>query len=579
MVGTRFAGLELHALGCRRLACAVCILLLGVSSLFIPHQASAQQDSLREVLRFRCEQLRQTGTFQIGTAEIAAILALPHFYEVRDFMPAWTQARDVGDFLRSADEAFRDGLDPEDYHLSEIRRLMAVARGAATPSDEVVADLEMLLTDGFFRLVYHIEFGKVDPVRLEPSWNIYKDFGDEDPAGWLESALGSPSVFEFIESKKSQHPLYLRLKAALKEYRRIGDEGGWNPVPAGKTLRKGMDDERVVALRGRLAICGDLPDTVSAASTVFDDDVERAVMRFQERHGLDVDGAVGAKTLEAMNVPVEQRINQLRVNLERARWVLQDMTDTFVLVNIAGFRVYYVRENELDWSTRAQVGSTYRETPVFRSQMEYLVFNPAWTVPPTILVKDVLPAIKNDIGYLTEKNMVVLDRGGRKVDPAAVDWHVFSGSDFPYFIRQEPGPGNALGQVKFIFPNEHIVFLHDTPSRSLFAKSERTFSSGCIRVEDPLDLAEMLLAGQDGWDRAKIVEVLDRGKTQTVSLSQPVPTLVLYWTAFATLDGSCNFRKDVYKRDASVLEALAGKPVIRKRQELQRPCLIGSGPR
>jgi murein L,D-transpeptidase YcbB/YkuD len=565
VIGTRPAGLRSRGQICARGGWIGGMLLLGVLTLLIPRVASTQEES------------RQTGAFQVGKAEIAAIIALPHFYEMRDFMPAWTQTDDIDNFLRAAEEAYRDGLDPEDYHLSEIGRIAADVRAAAAPANEAIADLEMLLTDGFFRLVYHIEFGKVDPVRLDPSWNIYKDFGDEDPARWLESALGSPSVFEFIESKKSQHPLYSCLKATLEKYRRIGEEGGWEPVPAGETLKKGMEDDRVVALRERLSIVGDLPDTVSTTLARFDEDVERAVMRFQERHGLDADGAVGARTLEAMNVPVQRRIDQLRVNLERGRWVLQDMTDTFVLVNIAGFRVYYVRENKFDWSTRAQVGSTYRQTPVFRSQMEYLVFNPTWTVPPTILVKDVLPAIKKDMGYLTEKNMVVLDRSGRKVDPGAVDWPRFSGSDFPYVIRQEPGPGNALGQVKFIFPNEHFVFLHDTPSKSLFNKSERTFSSGCIRVENPIELARLLLDSQNGWDAAKFEQVIVGGKTQTVYLSRPLPTLLLYWTAFATLDGNCNFRNDVYGRDPAVLEALAGKPVIRKRHEAQRERPLGSG--
>jgi murein L,D-transpeptidase YcbB/YkuD len=448
------------------------------------------------------------------------------------------------------------------------------AAGAISHEDE--ADLEMLLTDGFFRLVYHMEFGKVDPVRLDPSWNIFKDFGEEDPAMWLETALASPSLFDFVESKKSQHQLYACLKATLEKYRGIEESGGWEPVPPGRTLKKGMEDERVVNLRVRLRIAGDLPDTLPAVSPLFDDDVEKAVMRFQERYGIDVDGAVGPGTLEAMNVPVEQRVDQLKVNLERGRWVLHDLNDTFILVNIAGFRVFYVKDNRIEWVTRAQVGTPFRQTPVFKAQMDYIVFNPTWTVPPTILAKDVLPAIKKDMGYLAVKNMTVLDRGGKRVDASGIDWGQYTGSSFPYVIRQEPGPGNALGRVKFIFPNEHFVFLHDTPSKALFDKSERTFSSGCIRIENALDLARLLLAGQEGWDAAGIDKVIAEGKTRTAYLSKPLPTLLLYWTAFSTPEGGCNFRNDVYERDPAVLEALAEKPLIRGRHEAQRDRVLGS---
>ena len=278
---------------------------------------------------------------------------------------------------------------------------------------------------------------------------------------------------------------------------------------------------------------------------------------------------MGKASLEALNVPVESRIDQLRVNLERGRWVLQDFTDTFLLVNIAGFRVYYSVENMVKWSARAQVGMTYRQTPVFKAEMEYLVFNPTWTVPPTILKNDVLPAIQKDIGYLAEKNMVVLDNSGKVVDPGSIDWAGYAGGNFRYTIRQEPGPTNALGRVKFIFPNKHFVFLHDTPSKSLFERSERAFSSGCIRVEHPFELAELLLADK-GYDQAKIAQVLDTGKIENVYLTKPLPVLLLYWTTFTTLEGQCNFRKDVYGRDPGIIAALDGPIVVRKEHEDER---------
>ena len=267
---------------------------------------------------------------------------------------------------------------------------------------------------------------------------------------------------------------------------------------------------------------------------------------------------VGRGTLAALNVPVEARIDQLRVNLERMRWVFRDVKDVdeFLLVNVAGFRAYRVRDQEFVWSARAQVGKPYRKTPVFQAKMTYLEFNPTWTVPPTILRRDVLPRLEKDPGYLKQKNMRVLDLNGRVIDPATIDWSNVSRRRFPYMIRQEPGPQNALGRVKFIFPNKYFVFLHDTPSRALFERSERAFSSGCIRVEKPLELATDLLAPNEGWDRQRIDEVVASGKTTRVNLERGMPVLLMYWTAGVQADGTVMFYNDVYDRDQRVLEAL-----------------------
>jgi len=319
-----------------------------------------------------------------------------------------------------------------------------------------------------------------------------------------------------------------------------------------------MEDDRVPTLRRRLEIEGDMTTGAGNGSRRFDDPLRDAVIVFQERNGLDPDGVVGPRTLDALNVPVERRIDQIRVNLERARWVLRDVQGDYLVTNIAGFRVYLVRDHEIVWSTRAQVGKPYRKTPVFKAELEYVVFNPTWTVPPTILRNDVLPKIKSDPDYLRQKNMVLLDRGGKIVDPAGLDWSAIGDRGFPYVVRQEPGPGNALGRVKFIFPNSHFVFLHDTPSRALFERADRTFSSGCIRVERPLELAELLLDDPGNWNREAIDAVLDSGKTRTVFLDKPIPVLLLYWTVRLDPSGEdrIGFYRDVYDRDDAVLEAL-----------------------
>jgi murein L,D-transpeptidase YcbB/YkuD len=252
---------------------------------------------------------------------------------------------------------------------------------------------------------------------------------------------------------------------------------------------------------------------------------------------------------------VEARIDQIRVNLERGRWLLHDLPDSFVVVNVAAFRVYLVVKGEAVWSSRCQVGKEARQTPIFRDNMRHLVFNPTWTVPPGILAKDVLPSLRRgDLSVLKRKKLKVIDKSGRVVNPGSVAWSKVSAG--AYTFRQDAGPDNALGRVKFMFPNSYSVYLHDTPSRDLFEEPSRAFSSGCIRVDKPLELAERVLADPK-WNAAAIQRTVDAGKTVTVTLKHPLPVLLLYWTAFPWgHGGDVAFAKDIYGRDARILKAL-----------------------
>ena len=261
-----------------------------------------------------------------------------------------------------------------------------------------------------------------------------------------------------------------------------------------------------------------------------------------------------------MNVSIERRVGQLRVNLERAR-VLRDIPDTAVVVDIAGFEVSMFRDGQRLFNGRAQVGRPYRSTPVFSDTITYIEFNPTWTVPPTIFKNDVLPAIKRDPGYLAKRDMQVLTMDGREVDPAAVDWDLYPRQGFPYMIRQRPGPANALGRLKIMFPNEHMVYLHDTPSRELFKRSERTFSSGCIRVENAEQLAALLLDDPDQWNVSAVNATIADKQTNRVSLREPMPVYLVYWTVQVADDGEVEFKRDPYGRDTLMLEIL-DKPLV-----------------
>jgi murein L,D-transpeptidase YcbB/YkuD len=331
-----------------------------------------------------------------------------------------------------------------------------------------------------------------------------------------------------------------------------------------------MSDERVPVLRARLIATQDLA-TPDMHLPTFDDAVEAGVKHFQRRHGLETDGVVGQKTLAALNVPVEARIAQIRANLERARWMLHDLPDTYIMVDIAGFSVRVYRNDTVVWETRAVVGQPYRMSPVFRSTLTYLDLNPTWTVPPTVLEEDLLPELRRNPHHLAEKDMQVIDYEGNPVDAGRIDWGRYTSRSFPWLIRQRPGPQNALGRIKFMFPNRHAVYLHDTPGKALFAKPERAFSSGCIRIEHPVELAELLLQGNSGWNRGLLLQAIDSMQTRTVTLDEPMAILLMYWTVSVNGDGTVLFSRDIYERDPPIIRGLNEPFRFREREIIHGP--------
>jgi murein L,D-transpeptidase YcbB/YkuD len=508
-------------------------------------------------MRQAVERLR-SGDTRVGGERIAARNLIAKFYEGRDFAPAWSDPARVAELLALVEASRDHGLDPADYHVAAVRAAAGGANGDA-------AARELLLTDALVRLAYHLYFGKVNPKELDPDWNFSRSLRGVDPVQALERAVTAPSLTQEVLAYAPRLAYYAELMDALARYRDIEARGGWSALAAGPALKPGMGDARVAALRTRLEASGDLPAAQAPDAELYDATLEGAVRRFQERHGLEPDGAVGPNTLAALNVPVAARIDQIRVNLERARWVAQDLTGDFLIVDIAGFRAGLYLAGLPVWTSRVVVGKPYRETPVFRAEMQYLVINPTWTVPPTILRQDVLPKLARDPAYLVRENMAVVDNQGRPVDASAVDWKRYSRGGFPYQIVQQPGDKNALGRIKFMFPNSHFVYLHDTPSKALFERVERAFSSGCIRVEAPVDLAVLLLDDPQRWSPDAVRAAIASGETRTVPVKRKLPVMLLYWTA-QVRDGEINFRRDLYGRDEAVLKALRG-PVRLTRPE------------
>jgi murein L,D-transpeptidase YcbB/YkuD len=513
-----------------------------------------QTEEIQQHIKAAVDQIKRSRELKIGSAWLAEVSIIPVFYERRQFRPAWISPAKIGDLMQAIDNVSEDGLLPDDYHRKSLQTLTEQISAQSPPDPQLLAMRDLLLTDALVLLGYHLQNGKVDPVRLDPNWNMSAKIGGRAPVPLIQETIDSGSIYQFISDLRPRDEYYNHLKAALAQYRSIHDGGGWQPLPKGRTLKKGMEDKRVDMLRRRLTASGDLVSTPDGSTNIFDEDLEKAVKHFQSRRGLKPDGIVGRNTIKSLNAPVNAIIDQIRVNMERVRWVMGEDLDEFIFVNIPGFRLYYVRDEKIKWSTRAQVGQPFRQTPVFKAKMTYLEFNPTWTIPPTILARDILPAVKRDPDYLKKRNIRIINNKGKEIDSNSINWSDYSGKNFPYQLRQEPGPDNALGRVKFMFPNKHAVYLHDTPGKNLFEPESRAFSSGCIRIENPFELAQLLLG--KGWDKDRIQQIVKSKKTRRVKLTRPVPVILFYLTALPDMDGEFYALKDIYDRDQAVLEEL-----------------------
>jgi len=532
----------------------VTTLLASLTLLASGQSVAAGPDPVVEAISQRVDFQSQTGKLTIAGGEIVSTVGLPQIYGQGGYQPLWRDPAKVRELIALVLESYDDGLSPVDYHLTPLARLWPTVQ--VHPTAENIADLDILATDAYSLLLYHLYFGKVDPQSLEPTWNFStREITDRQAVDYVREAIASGRLRESAAALRPPHWMYAHGRKILRHYRNIAANGGWESVPAGETLKPGMIDQRITALRRRLAVTGDLIDQ-PLDTELYDEPLAAAVRSFQTRHQLTADGEIGPATLRELNVPVEDRITQIRVNLERGRHVLHEIGDEdLVIVDIAGYELRYVQNRKVTWTSRVQVGQPFRQTPIFKSAIDHVVINPTWTVPPGILDKDILPAVRKNPAYLASRGLEVVDRQGRPIDPAAIDWGRYTGNSFPYFLRQAAGPNNALGRVKIMFPNPYLVYLHDTPSRSLFEKDTRAFSSGCIRVEKPFELVQRLLA-DPAWDAAALQRTVDTGETRTVRLAKPVPLLLIYWTVDEDDDGRVIFRHDVYDRDWPLARAL-----------------------
>jgi L,D-transpeptidase YcbB len=495
---------------------------------------------------------------------------LPAFYRAREGRPAWIDdplsLSAPAAFLDALRRVAEDGLDPANYHLATLESLLEEVRTARRQGPrkvraETLTDLEMLLTDAFLLCGSHLVHGQVNPETIQSEWFVKGRV--EDLAAVLEKGLRAGDVPGALASLKPRSAVYEGLRKAFRDMRDLAAAGGWPGFPAGPKLVPGDRDPRVPALRRRLSATGDHPAGADVPDPeLFDGGLEGSVRAFQRRHGLEPDGVVGAATAAALEVPASVRLRQVRANLERWRWITPDLGESFLLVNVADFRLRVVESGREVLSMPVVVGSAYRRTPDFSGKLSYLEINPTWTVPPKLVREDILPKVRKDPGYLRKKGFRVF-RGwseeAEEVDVDAVDWSAVDGETLSFRFRQDPGPQNSLGRIKFMFPNKFDVYLHDTPERWLFGRAERDRSSGCIRVERPVDLAAYLLGADPAWTRDKILETIESGETRVVHLRRPLNVHLLYWTAWLDSEGRIQFRNDIYLRDAALDRALEEK--------------------
>ena len=540
----------------------IVIMVVGILFFCSTHSNAASKDAYRNVLVELLE-LGPATYLKISVhGKTAADIdkRLTDLYHTNGLQPFWIGNDKPGprgaDILAVLQDAESHGLDPADYFVDKIRRYWESSDTAG------LMRLDILLTLGMMRYVADQQEGRMEPREVDPELFASARDAEVDWDALRQMALEAPDMKAFLEQQAPPYPQYPELRKKLAEYRTLAAKGGWPSIPEGKVLKPGMEDQRVKTVRKRLAVTGEL-DPKHTDSAVLDTELEEAVKRFQRRHNLKPDGVVGIGTQAVMNVPVTSRIKQIIINMERYRWVKRTrMDDRLVVVNIAGFEAVAGKPGTFDLTMPVIVGKEYHKTPVFSDTIKYVEFNPYWNVTPSIARNETLPELKKDPRYLKKHNMRIFkgwEPDAPELDATTIDWSKVSKKDMNrYRIRQDPGPENALGTLKLVFPNSYNVYLHDTPTHGLFKQERRALSHGCIRMSKPAEMAVWVLGGEEkGWSLARVNEIVASGKRHVAVLDQPIPIYILYRTAFLNPeDGTLCFYEDIYGRDQLLAKAL-----------------------
>jgi len=479
------------------------------------------------------------------------------FYAQRNFKLAWSdngvflpQAAMFMNILRNTD---KEGLNMAKYHPESLNALYKFASEKEHKNREklilVRKQLDVFFTAAFFDYAQDEWQGRVDP-KIE-GWNA--DTKKIKYSSALQAILDKRNSKDPFTELEPEHPEYHALKVALSKYRAIEDAGGWPTIPS--TSKLGDTSEAVFLTKKLLYLTGDLLNFTP--DSIYTPQLKIAVQKFQQRHGITPDGIIDKNTLQELNVTISDRITQLLVNMERWRWVPDKLQDDYIMINIPEFTLHVIEKNKEIWNMKVIVGQQIKQTPIFNSKVELVVVNPNWTVPHSIAIAEMLPSLQQNPGYLSKHDMELLNGSGKDtIDPRTIDWNTVTPENFSYTIRQKPGGENALGTLKFLFPNDYSVYMHDTPAHYLFAQQKREFSHGCIRLEQPLRLAQYLLK-RDSTTRSIDIDILLIEQDEKyIKLKRTEPVYILYFTAWVDSKGQLNYRPDYYGHDADLKKAL-----------------------
>lgn len=481
------------------------------------------------------------------------------YYRNRSYAFAWINKdglnENAGNFinlLKQEKNLLQENLSPENSRLLELFNNLNHKKINFRKLDTAFLQLELLLSGNFFNYAQRNLQGADDDKLISVKWFIERKKVNYEEA--LNAVLNLKNSEEF--SLQPNFRQYDRLKAQLEKYAEIKKQNAW-PSISEKCLNLKLNNSSVLlkAVKQLLSITGDL--SVVDSSALFNDSLLAAIHKFQKRHGIKLDSSINKTLLDAFKIGPDQRIQQILINMERCRWVASDMQGDYISVNIPDYKLLVFKESKVEWSCNVIVGKTkeINNTVIFNDQIEVVVFSPYWNIPHSILIKETLPAIKRNRRYISLHNLEIVNAQGQRISPNSIKWSRYSKS-FPYSIRQKPGKNNALGLVKFLFPNNYNIYLHDTPDKSLFKETKRTFSHGCIRVEQPFKLAKYLLRNDTNWNDEKIVTAMNGGNEVYVKLQQQVPVFITYFTAWVDRNGQINFRDDIYLHDARMKKIL-----------------------
>ena len=473
---------------------------------------------------------------------------LEKIYRERDYESLWRDGKILHSFYTSLQEADKEGLEFNDYHGKEIDSLLSVP----TLDSQQAARLDLLLSDAFLTYAHDLYFGKLDPEELHEIWGISRK--EKDFSELLKQGVGNNEIALILEDLKPSHQVYRELKKSLAEYRELkADETSVNKIPHGDLIKPEESDPRVPAIAHRLQELKKFESKNPEIGETYSQALVEAVKEFQKSKSIQADGIIGNSTIDELNKGPKDIYNQILANLERWRWYPRDLGEHYILVNIPNFKLAVVKDGDTIRQHNVIAGAKERPTPIFSDTVDHLVLNPTWTVPPTIKSQDILPKMAADPSYSSRNNMIVTGLDGEQVNPSMMDWS--SNEAMNYSFTQQPGPSNPLGRVKIMYPNKYLIYLHDTPAKSLFSQTQRAESSGCVRVENALDLSAYIVENQPEWKKERIEEVIQSGKTTTVKVDRPIQVHHFYWTAWRAGNETVIIN-DVYDLDKQIYTKL-----------------------